>query len=128
MVTSDTPISGSILVLQIYINTNTQRFQYFEEFPKDKLDNDATIKLINNKVQSIYATKFGKFANITKVYKRTDNKVERYYLYYNTEKGLFFVTVLVKNDNTMDVQAVDNWVQKATEKGKQSDNNSQPKI
>lgn len=79
-------------------------------------------------MQSIYATKFGKFANITKVYKRTDDKVERYYLYYNAEKGLFFVTVLVKNDNTMDVQAVDSWVQKATEKGKQSDNNGQPKI
>lgn len=81
-----------------------------EEIPKDKIDTDATIKQINNRVQAIYATKFGKFATLNKVYKKTSDKGENYYLYYTTEKGLFYVVVVVKNDNNLDVQTVDSWV------------------
>ena len=57
---------------------------------------------------------------MNKVYKKTSDKGENYYLYYTTEKGLFYVVVIVKNDNNLDVQSVDSWVSS----GNQGNNDS----
>lgn len=62
-----------------------------------------TFRFINTRIQLIYASKFGNNLSIDKVYKKSIEQGDVYDIFYKTDKGAFFVSAVVKNDNNFDI-------------------------
>jgi hypothetical protein len=61
------------------------------------------LQKINNRIQIIYGSKFGSVIGIKKIYKKINSKGDTYDILYNTQNGLFAVSVFAKNDNSLDI-------------------------